>query len=61
MILQCEGVWYECPIIMNTADNMHKVRLKFDRGHSKLIKDDHDDRGGFNDVQMARELIEVHK
>jgi hypothetical protein len=44
---------------MNTADDVRDVRAKFDRGRSKSIEDDRDDREGFDDVRMARKLIDV--
>jgi hypothetical protein len=59
MILRRAGVRYERPIITNTADNVCDVCPKFDRGRSKLIENDRDDREGFDDVQTARKLIEV--
>jgi hypothetical protein len=61
MILRHVGVRYKCLMTMNTADNVCDVRLKFDRGRSKLIEDDRDDRGRFNDVWKAHKLIEMHK
>jgi hypothetical protein len=54
-------VWYECLIIMNMTNDVCDVCPKFDRGHSKSIEDDHDDQGGFDNVRMARELIEMCK
>jgi hypothetical protein len=61
MILRRAGVRYKYPMAMNTTDDVHDVHPKFDRGHLKSIKDDHDDQGGFDDVWMAHKLIEVHK
>jgi hypothetical protein len=46
-------------MIANMADDVREVHLKFDQRHSKFIEDDRDDRGGFDDVRMARKLIEV--
>jgi hypothetical protein len=59
MILRRAGVRYECPMTMNMADDVRDVRPKFDRGRSKSIDHDRDDRGGFDDVRMARKLVEV--
>jgi hypothetical protein len=53
-------VRYECPMIMNMADEVCKVHSKFDRGYLKSIAEDHDDRGGFSNVCMAHNLIEMH-
>jgi hypothetical protein len=47
-------------MIMNMADEVHEVHLKFDRRCSKLIEKDHDDQGGFDDVRMAHNLIKMH-
>jgi hypothetical protein len=60
MILQGAGVRYKCPMIMNMADDVCEVCLKFDRRCLKLIAGDRDCQGGFDDICMTRELIEMH-
>jgi hypothetical protein len=60
MILQGAGEWYKCPMIINTTDEVCEVHPKFDRRCSKLMAEDRDGQGGFEDVHMAQELIEMH-
>jgi hypothetical protein len=59
MILRHAGVQYEYPMTMNMANDVCNVRPKFDQGCLRLIADDHDDRGWFDNVRMAHKLIEV--
>jgi hypothetical protein len=59
MILRHAGVQYECLMTMNMANDVRDVCLKFDQGRSKSIEDDCDDWGEFDNVRMARKLIEV--
>jgi hypothetical protein len=41
------------------ADDVCEVCLKFDQRCSKSIAEDHNDHGGFDDVHMACNLIEM--
>jgi hypothetical protein len=59
MAMQGTGGQYESPMIRNMADEVREVRLKFDRRRSKSIAKDRDGRGGFDDLRMGRELIEM--
>jgi hypothetical protein len=58
MMSQGVGVWYECPIIMNTAAEVCEVCSKFDQRCLKSIKEDHNDQGGFKGICRAHKLIE---
>jgi hypothetical protein len=57
--MQGTGGWYKSPMIRNTADEVREVCPKFDRRCSKLIAKDCDRWGGFDDLCMAQELIEL--
>jgi hypothetical protein len=59
MILRRVGVWYKCPMTMNTANDVCEVHSKFDQRCLKSIAENRDGRGGFDDVCMAWELIKM--